>query len=72
MEENGVLIDDHVRNAMLASNRGLALWPLPSGLGIPGLAASALTLPWWKYADERGALLPGHYETGMVGQIVIE
>ena len=57
LEENGVLIDDNVRDAMLASNRSLALWPLPSGLGIPGLAASALTLPWWKYADERGGTI---------------
>ncbi len=70
LEENGVLIDDNVRDAMLASNRSLALWPLPSGLGIPGLAASALTLPWWKYADERGALLPGHYETVQIMQLL--
>ena len=70
MNQNGVLIDDSVRDAMLASNRSLALWPLPSGLGIPRLAASALTLPWWKYADERGALLPGHYETVQIMQLL--
>ena len=70
LEENGVLIEDKVRNAMLASNRGLSLWPLPSGLGIPGLASSALTLPWWKYADERGALLPSHYETVQIMQLL--
>ena len=27
LEENGVLIDDNVRDAMLTSNRSLALWP---------------------------------------------
>ena len=70
LEENGVLIDEKVRNAMLASDRGLSLWPLPSGLGIPGLAASALTLPWWKNADERGALLPSHYETVQIMQLL--
>ena len=70
LEENGVLIDGNVRNAMLESDRSLSLWPLPIGLGIPELASSALTLPWWKYANERGALLPGHYETIQIMQLL--
>ncbi|MDP6906591.1 MAG: hypothetical protein QF440_04160, partial [Candidatus Thalassarchaeaceae archaeon] len=70
MVENGILIDVQVQHAMMASSRDLALWPLPKGLGIPCLASSALTLPWWKYADERGALLPSHYETVQIMQLL--
>ncbi len=70
LAENGVLIDERVRAAMLSSDRGLSLWPLPSGLGIPGLAGSALTLPWWKYSDERCSLLPSHYETVQIMQLL--
>jgi len=70
MVENGILIDVDVQNAMMASSRDLSLWPLPKGLGIPCLASSALTLPWWKHADERGALLPSHYETVQIMQMM--
>ena len=70
MEESGVLIDINVKNAMIESSRDLALWPLPKELGIPCLASSALTLPWWKHADQRGALLPSHYETVQIMQML--
>ena len=68
--DSGILSDVKVVEALKLSNRGLAIWPLPSGLAINGLGASAIALPWWKASHESGALLPSHYETAQIMQIL--
>tara|TARA_B100001113_G_scaffold217877_1_gene178726 strand:+ start:1418 stop:2884 length:1467 start_codon:yes stop_codon:yes gene_type:complete len=68
--DSGILSDAKVRNALKMSSRSLAIWPLPSGLVIDGLGASALALPWWKASHEAGALLPSHYETAQIMQMM--
>ena len=68
--DSGILSDVKVFEALKLSNRGSAIWPLPSGLAINGLGASAIALPWWKASHESGALLPSHYETAQIMQIL--
>ena len=68
--DSGILRDARVRNALKMSSRSQAIWPLPSGLAINGLGASALALPWWKSSRETGALLPSHYETAQIMQMM--
>ena len=68
--DSGILSDVRVSEALKLSSRGQAIWPLPSGLDINGLGASAIALPWWKINNEYGALLPSHYETAQIMQIM--
>ncbi len=68
--ESGIICDSKVSNALKLSSRNQAIWPLPTSLAIDGLGSSAMALPWWKASRESGALLPSHYETAQIMQIM--
>ena len=66
----GVLEDERLRVAMIAAPRAPHLLPPPPSVTPEALGASALAMPWWRDLEAPCALLPSHYETVQILQML--